>query len=309
MMIRSFAITTLCALVRPSCALAFVLALPSLALATPPEDDPAEGTSLDAGTTPEVEREATPGPINVIAEADAAAEGDAITSARTPSALSRDRQELKWIKRWGPEPTMVELGIYGGVLLPSPKHELFRPDLDQPAQGFKQLGLVSPNVGMRLGFYPGRFIGIEAEAGVMPSTLRKNDDLSQLITEDAALLFTARGHLVLQLGLGSVTPFVLVGGGALGVVSKADVLGSDIDPAVHVGGGLKFYLTRYVMLRVEARDVVSYERGPDNVWASHSPEVLLGLSGTFGRNRNKPVRVAEPDPQIATEPVSVAETN
>lgn len=286
-MLRSFAITTLCA-----------LALPSLALATPPEeDDTAPGTSPAPGS------ESPTGPIDVIAEADAAAQGEAIPSAPTPPERSRDRKELDWIERWAPEPTMVEIGIYGGVLLPSPNHELFRPDLDQPAQGFKRLSVVSPDVGLRLGFYPGRFFGFEAEAGVMPSTLRDEDDPMQLYTDDPALLYTARGHLVLQLGLRSVTPFLLVGGGALGVMSNADVLGNDIDPEVHFGGGLKFYLTRYVMLRIDARDVVSYERGPDDVWASHSPEFLLGLSGTFGRKRDKPKpeAVLTPAPQVAAD--------
>lgn len=257
MMLRALGITIiLCA-----------LALPSLALAAPPQDDPGE----------------------VIAEADAAAQDDALGEGPAQPVRSRDRGEQKWIKRWAPEPTMVELGIYGGVLLPSPKHELFQPNLDLPAQGFEQLAIVSPDVGLRLGFYPARFVGLEAEGGVMPSSLRDTSDL--------ALLYTARGHLVLQLGLRSVTPFLLVGGGALGVSSPADVLGNDIDPAVHFGGGLKFYLSRYVMLRVDVRDVVSYEQGPENVWASHSPEVLLGLSGTFGRKQDKPVPEPEPGPE------------
>jgi OOP family OmpA-OmpF porin len=59
-----------------------------------------------------------------------------------------------------------------------------------------------------------------------------------------------------------------------------------------------------VMLRLDVRDVVSYERGPDNVWASHSPEFLLGLSGTFGRNKDKPLpKLAPEPPPLLRDPV------
>ena len=52
--------------------------------------------------------------------------------------------------------------------------------------------------------------------------------------EDNALLWTARAALVGQLGLWAVTPFVLVGGGLLGVSSHRNVVGDDVDVAAHV---------------------------------------------------------------------------
>jgi OOP family OmpA-OmpF porin len=100
-------------------------------------------------------------------------------------------------------------------------------------------------------------------------------------------LYTVRGHLVAQLGLGSITPFVLVGAGGLGVASPREVLGNDIDPALHFGGGLKFYLNRWVMLRLDVRDIVSYKQGVDEVFESHNLEALLGLGFTFGRKKDK----------------------
>ncbi|MFO7566348.1 MAG: OmpA family protein [Enhygromyxa sp.] len=36
-----------------------------------------------------------------------------------------------------------------------------------------------------------------------------------------------------------MTPFVLVGAGGLGVASPRELLGSDIDPALHFGGGVE----------------------------------------------------------------------
>lgn len=285
MMLRPFGITIICA-----------LALPSLALAAPPDD------STVAPRQADTESPTDESGIDVIAEADAAAQDTFIEDGPVAPVLSRDRREVEWIKRWAPEPTMGEIGIYGGVLLPSLNHELFSPDFDLREQGFKQLNKVSPDVGLRLGFYPSRFLGIEAEGGVMPSSPRDENHPAALDISNPALVYTARGHVVLQLGVASITPFVLVGGGVLGVASSRDVLGNDIDPAVHFGGGLKFYLTRGLMLRVDARDVMSFRRGPEEVWASHNPEILLGLSGTFGREKEKRVRV----PEVATPLVSTA---
>jgi outer membrane protein OmpA-like peptidoglycan-associated protein len=193
-----------------------------------------------------------------------------------------DRRDQPWIERWAPEPHMGEIGIYGGILMPSPEHELFEPDLSVPDQGFEQLARIAPDVGLRAGYYPSRFFGIEAEGGVMPTRLR---DVNQ-----PALLYTARGQLVFQLGLWSVTPFVLVGGGGLGVVSDRDVLGNDIDPLLHFGGGLKIYLNRYVMLRLDVRDLISHKQGVDEIFNAHNLEVLLGLSFTLGREKREPRR-------------------
>jgi OOP family OmpA-OmpF porin len=278
MMLRSFGITILCA-----------LALPSLALAAPPEDG--GGVSLEAGGSLEADAEGPSAEGDANAEGDVAAEGDAIDDGPDEpekKKKSGDRSDQKWIKRWAPEPMMGEIGIYGGVLLPTPNHEWFGADLDLPEQGFKQLKAVSPDFGLRAGFYPIRFFGIEAEGGVMPSSLRNEDG--------SALLYTVRGHLVAQLGLWSITPFVLVGAGAIGVSSPRDALGNDVDPGLHFGGGVKFYLNRYVMLRLDIRDVVSYKSGVENVFISHSPEILLGLSVTLGRKKDEPKPEPKPAP-------------
>jgi OOP family OmpA-OmpF porin len=207
-------------------------------------------------------------------------------TAESTEAEPAERRDRPWIERWAPEPNMVELGIYGGVLMPSANHELFRPDFALPEQGFKPLAKVAPDVGLRVGYYPSRFVGIEAEGGVMPTHLRDSND--------AALLYTARGQLVVQLGLWSITPFVLVGGGGLGVASPREVLGNDVDPLLHWGGGLKFYLNRWVMLRLDVRDLVSHKRGVDEVFNAHNLEVLLGLSFTVGRKKEKPKPKPEP---------------
>lgn len=268
--------------------------LPTLALASPPEGE--DETGLET-TEPEL---AEPG----LETTEPEAEGEGIVDVDAASATSpietqadvnedwaKRRRHLPWIKRWRPEKSVGELGIYGGAFFPSPDHELFNPDLAKPDQGFRPLRKVAGDVGVRLGYYPLRWLGFEFEGGVMPARLQGADD--------RALLYTVRGHVVLQIGLWSVTPFLLVGGGGLGVASDPDVLGNDIDPMVHFGGGLKFYLNRYIMLRLEARDVISHKRGVIEYLESHNPEVLVGLTFTLGREKDRP---APAEPQEAVLP-------
>jgi outer membrane protein OmpA-like peptidoglycan-associated protein len=269
------------------------LALPTLALAGPPEEGGGGGVSLGG----EASVAADPGGVDADADtnadadadanADANADADANTDANT-DAKATDRGDQKWIKRWAPEPMMGEIGIYGGVLLPTPNHEWFQADLDLPDQGFKPLGAISPDIGLRAGFYPLRFFGVEAEGGVMPSKL---DDGS-----GSALLYTVRGQLVGQLGLWSVTPFVLVGAGGMGVSSAREALGKDIDPQLHWGGGVKIYINRWVMLRLDIRDIVGNKTGVQNAFKAHNPEILLGLSVTLGRKRSEPTPEPTPEP-------------
>ncbi|MCA9707854.1 MAG: OmpA family protein [Myxococcales bacterium] len=161
----------------------------------------------------------------------------------------------------------------------------FTVDVLGPNPGDPVYHLDGPDlVGLRLGFYPSRFFGVDGEAGVMPT--RTSDDL-------AATLWGMRLGLVGQLGLWSVTPFVTVGGGMLNVGSDRAAVGSDIDAALYVGGGAKFYLTRYTMLRLDIRDHVTAGRGVDN-GVVHNAEAVLGFSVTLGRKR-APVVVPIPD--------------
>jgi OOP family OmpA-OmpF porin len=195
------------------------------------------------------------------------------------ASSSGDRHDRRWINRWAPERNMLELGIYGGVFFPGPNHELFSPDFDLPNQGHKPLSGVAPDLGARVGYYPLRFLGVEAEGGVMPASIADEDG--------SALLYTVRGHLVAQLPFWNIVPFVAVGAGGLGVSSPRSSLGKDIDPALHWGGGVKLYINRDVMLRFDVRDVVSYKREVENVFVGHNPELLFGLGFTLGRSRDK----------------------
>jgi OOP family OmpA-OmpF porin len=287
---RRAGVTTIPGLV---CALG--LMTPVLGQAEGPPDGEADGgasggleLSAEGSASPEAGVEADAG-ADAGTEADAGAEADADAEqpAKTKTKRWDPRKEQRWIKRWAPEPHMLEIGIYGGLFKLAETHELFNPDSTLPDQGYLPLRKLNPDLGLRIGYYPIRFFGIEAEGGAMPSKLEGGGGVTP---------FTVRGHAVAQLGLWSVTPFVLVGAGMLGINSKGP-LGSDIDPALHFGGGVKVFINRWVMLRVDARDVVTHQLGVDNTFKSHNLELLLGLSVTLNRKNKQPAPEPEPEPR------------
>ena len=201
--------------------------------------------------------------------------GDATASAEAEAPETKDRGDKKWINRWGPERNMVELGVFGGVFLPNSDLELFQPDPNQVDQGYKEFKKISPEVGGRIAYYPSRFLGLELEGAVMPNEVGDNQQ---------ANIYGLRGHLVANLIPKSITPFLLVGGGGLGVASRGRnaSVGADIDASAHFGGGLKFFLDRQTTLRLEARDNITASRGLQS-GVTHSVDILFGLSLALGR--------------------------
>ena len=206
----------------------------------------------------------------------ARAEVDAEVTTSHEAGATHGKQ--KWIRRHAPTRMMGELGVFGGVMLPTPRLELFQPDTALPDDGFRRLRRAMPELGARAGFYPLRFLGLELEGAVMPARLRDVDA--------RANLWAFRGHVVGQLGLWSVTPFLLLGTGAFGVASGRSALGKDVDIAIHFGGGVKIFATDSIMVRLDLRDTVSARRGVEN-GLGHTGELLLGLSWT-PRGRRKP---------------------
>ncbi|MCX4246123.1 OmpA family protein [Paraliomyxa miuraensis] len=221
------------------------------------------------------------------ADADSSGEGEGTSVRYTDPGKTRERNDDKWIYRWAPQRNMAEVGIYGGVWFPSRHLELYASLANMPGVGLQLLKVVAPEVGGRAGYYPSRFLGVELEGGVMPTRT--------LDTDGRATAWTVRGHLVAQLGLWSITPFLLVGTGVLGMSSEAVPmgLGADQDVAIHFGGGAKFYINRWIQLRLDIRDVVSNRVGVGDGLTS-SPEILLGLSLTLGRKKEREAEKARP---------------
>ncbi len=234
------------------------------------------GTRTDSGTN--VRTDAVAGTrTDAATDAGADVETDARIDAATDSPTDANairRNEDAWIYRRAPVANMGELGVYSGVFAPGRGHELFEANPADADQGYRAFARVAPAVGVRVGYYPLRFLGVEGEGGLMPTNAGP----------ERATLWTVRGSAVAQVGLWSVTPFAVVGGGALAVASSRAAVGNDVDASVHVGGGLKFFLGDHTQVRFDVRDVISQRLGPgsrlegDNIEATVSVAMHLGFA-------------------------------
>ena len=175
-----------------------------------------------------------------------------------------------WIQRFRPTAPRLEPGVFAGAVFPGQNHELYAYDKD-----WQPYARAAPTFGLRLAYLPLRFLGAELEGALGPVTV------VDAMAEDnsRALLFAARGHLIAELPLASIVPFILLGGGLLG--TRGDALGSDRDLVAHFGGGVKVHVHRNVAVRLDLRGTVGSGRGTDTRRVVH-PELLLGISVPLG---------------------------
>jgi len=180
----------------------------------------------------------------------------------------------------------IELGLFAGALFPNEHHNFEDSDTEDGLKPHLKFKSVAPEIGLRAGYYPVRFVGLELEGAFMPT---KDEE------DGKASLSAFRGHLVGQLPLGAVTPFALLGFGSLG--ANSDSMGKDHDPAFHFGAGVKVPITKTVGVRLDVRDSMTQKDGGEGVSAKdgeqvHHPEVLLGLSLKLGLSK----KAAPPPP-------------
>jgi outer membrane protein OmpA-like peptidoglycan-associated protein len=169
-----------------------------------------------------------------------------------------------------PRGNLWELGIFGGLLFVSDRNALHDPTL--PFADFEK---PTPEVGLRIAYLPLPFLGAEGEFMGAAGELENGE---------GAIVWAGRGHLLFQIPTRSVSPFVLIGGGRMGI--QSDASGNDSDPELHFGGGLKINLDRRVALRLDVRDNITKQRPEADT--AHHIEALLGLSLVFGRPAPRP---------------------
>lgn len=229
---------------------------------------------------------------------DAKAEGDVAAKPRTPAeerafyeedprAYEKAKaKERPWIRRWEAARNLAELGVFGGLLRASDEHDLYDPRT-RPQDPLWKLGA---DVGLRAAFFPLAPLGVEAEFSANPTRVRT-------ITNDFAFVYGFRGHVVLQIPRYRITPFLLGGYGLMGVRSHILILGDDIDPAFHYGGGVKMYITKRLLARVEVRQIVTATKAQQDSGTSHF-QALAGVSYVLGRKKPVPppvVPYVDPD--------------
>ncbi|GMV15640.1 MAG: OmpA family protein [Polyangiaceae bacterium] len=192
----------------------------------------------------------------------------ALVLGLAPSARADQAQTGK------PLTNYFEVGVFGGAIFPAEQHNFH--DENRPHQSFKS---IAPELGGRVAYFPLSMLGAEVEGAVAP-TKTKDDD-------GAAGLWALRAHALGQLPLGGLTPFALIGMSRLGAGSNS--LGSDSDPALHFGAGVKVPLDDFLGLRLDLRDNLTQKNGGSKGQQAHHPEVLLGLTFTLDlRKKEKP---------------------
>jgi outer membrane protein OmpA-like peptidoglycan-associated protein/opacity protein-like surface antigen len=251
--------------------------------ATPqPEPPPAAVTAPEPAEAPAAAK-----PKSTAGRRYSARGPEAPGTAATQTEAGEEKED-KWIHRHPPQANTFELGVYGGVWFPSRRLELFQPS-GGGVLGNQDFGYAAAHVGVRGGYYPLAFLGVEAEGGVLPTKTRG--------TDVRATAWVLRANVVGQLTKWSVTPFLLAGVGVLGVGSPSfpEGVGSDQDVSLQLGGGVKFQINRNIQLRLDVRDVISNRFGVGEGLTS-SPEVLLSFTWVFGRRDKDPESKQQPPP-------------
>lgn len=205
--------------------------------------------------------------------------GGITVSSEAEAKTGTDAASGPWIKRFTPQRGVFEVGVFTGLWAPADDLELHSRNLP-----YRQYASRAGEIGGRLGYYPLRHFGLEGELAMMPTHTR---------TDQRAFVYSARAHVVVQLGLYRVVPFVVLGGGTLAVNSEDNAVGDDSDQILSVGGGVKYLFTDRLQLRLDVRDVMSPKRGRTVNDPADSLEVLLGFSVLFGRRNkvDKPVEI------------------
>lgn len=205
-----------------------------------------------------------------------------LTVAQDGAAVSPSTSD-SFMQRHRPTAMSYEAGLYLGAHWFSAEHNL--QDTDRPGTGGHQQLSTGGEMGLRVAFFPLAFVGAEMETGVTFSGTET--------TDKSAKVLVFRGHLIAQLPAARIVPFVLIGGGVVSLRSGDDALGTDSDPAVHFGAGVKFAVTKLISARLDLRDSLIQRNRllPDSQDGDlvHNVELLVGASVTIGRTPWAPV--------------------
>ncbi|WAS96005.1 OmpA family protein [Nannocystis punicea] len=186
------------------------------------------------------------------------------------------------IRRFRPERNTAELGIFLGLAVFARYHDFYDP-ATAPQEPLRRPSFEG---GVRAAYFPLSFLGAELEFGALPVTYDPGG---------SAFLYAFRGHAILQLPFFRVVPFLLGGYGLMGLRSKPEVAGRDIDPIGHYGAGVKFHVNRLLALRLDVRHLIAAQAAQQGDGTSHL-EVLAGASLTLGRKKPaRPVEKVDPD--------------
>jgi outer membrane protein OmpA-like peptidoglycan-associated protein/opacity protein-like surface antigen len=201
-------------------------------------------------------------------------------------------------------PSPLEAGIFGGGFISNYFHQFYDIDVQPNRQ---ELERVNMELGFRFAYFLNRWLAVEAEGAWVRATTKQ--------TKDGASIFSGRAQLLVQHKCPCATwalpeqvvPFASIGLGVWRVSSGDDVLGSDTDMLLQLGGGVRFFATSSIAIRAEARFLRGpSQQAPYHLNASYG-EFMFGLSfvPTFGSSGpatvDKPKEIVVVAPKLDTD--------
>ena len=181
--------------------------------------------------------------------------------------------------------TPIEIGVYGGGFISNYYHQFYQLDLypggpGQPDQR-EELQKLSPMGGVRFAYFFTPWLGAEAEVDVIASETK--------MTHGSAQIWGGRAQLMFQVPVADhVLPYIAIGDGFDHVSSDPSVLGNDTDWPVHLGAGVRVFVTQAIALRLDGRFLrAPSQQAPYTLNASLG-EFMFGLSFRPGRAAPEP---------------------
>ena len=191
----------------------------------------------------------------------------ALVLLTSTSALADDVLSVAASAPGARDATALEGGVFGGGFISNYYHQFYdikivnRPELDR----------VNPELGVRVAYSLMSWLGVEGEGSWMVAHTKPGDSAS---------IFSARLQAVFQyrsLPI-PVIPFIGAGIGLMHVSSSDQVLGSDTDYPIHIGGGAKYFVTNSIAVRADFRFLRGpSQQAPYTLNASYG-EVMVGVS-------------------------------
>jgi outer membrane protein with beta-barrel domain len=166
------------------------------------------------------------------------------------------------VARADPEP---EAGVFAGTFLSNFYHQFYDETKWTP-ETRPTLSKVSPLLGARYAYWAWPMFGVEGEGTIAIAGVDGHDDTAKLYGLRVQALLQYPGLIQ-----GTMAPFVALGAGLLH--TSSNTLGSDTDVPIHVGAGLRYFVTPAFAVRFDARFI----RGP----ADRSPFTLAASYGEF----------------------------
>ncbi len=175
----------------------------------------------------------------------------------------------------------LEAGLFLGGFINNYYHQFYDPNIVDR----ERLDAVSPDFGLRVAYFPHRYIGVEGEGSLVLSNTE--------MTQQSVRLFGLHAQIIFQYPA-VVTPFVAAGVGMIATNSSSRALGNDTDFPLHVGAGARYFITHAIAVRADLRFLRGpSSRDPYTLDASYG-EFMIGLS--FRPDQPSSLPPPDPDP-------------